>query len=139
VFDALLDRGALEAWLPPSGMTARFERFDPTPGGSYRLVLTHADPTSAPGKTTADADVVEARYIDIVVNQRVVQAVDFVADDPAFAGTMTMTWALEPSGEGTLVEITAADVPEGISAEDHATGMRSSLANLASYVEARHP
>ena len=41
VFAALLDRDALMAWLPPGGMTARFERFDPRPGGSYRLVLTY--------------------------------------------------------------------------------------------------
>jgi uncharacterized protein YndB with AHSA1/START domain len=42
VFSALVDRAALETWLPPGGMTATFERFDPTPGGSYRLALTYA-------------------------------------------------------------------------------------------------
>ena len=36
VYQALVDREALEAWLPPEGMTARFERFDARPGGSYR-------------------------------------------------------------------------------------------------------
>jgi uncharacterized protein YndB with AHSA1/START domain len=97
VFTALVDRDALETWLPPSEMTARFEHFDPTPGGSYRLVLTFADPTASRGKTSADSDIVEARYIDIVANERVVQAVDFVSDDPAFAGTMTMTWAVRAS------------------------------------------
>jgi uncharacterized protein YndB with AHSA1/START domain len=84
VFHALLDREALEVWLPPSGMTARFERFDPTPGGSY------------------------------------------------------LTWAVEPVDGGTRVEITADDVPDGISADDHAAGMTSSLDNLASYL-ASHP
>ena len=137
VFQALLDREALEAWLPPTGMCARFERFDPTPGGSYRLVLTHTDPTDAPSKSSDDSDIVEARYIDIVRDERVVQAVDFVAEDPAFAGTMTMTWALEASDDGTRVEITAEDVPDGISADDHAAGMSASLANLATYVESR--
>ena len=29
VLNALVDREALESWLPPGGMTARFERFDP--------------------------------------------------------------------------------------------------------------
>lgn len=137
VFDALLDRDALEAWLPPSGMTAKFDRFNPTPGGSYRLVLTHVDPTNAPGKSSDDSDIVEARYVDIVRNERVVQAVDFIADDPAFAGTMTMTFAVEASSEGTRVEITAEDVPDGISADDHAAGMTASLDNLARYVESR--
>ena len=135
VFHAFVDRDALQTWLPPGGMTARFERFDPTPGGSYRLVLTYPDPTDAPGKSSADSDIVEARYVDIVPDDRVVQAVDFVSDDPAFAGTMTMTWAVQAVDGRTRVEFIADDVPDGISADDHAAGMTSSLENLARYVE----
>jgi len=135
VFNALVDRDALETWLPPGGMTASFEWFDATPGGSYRLVLRYADPTVSRGKSSADSDIVEARYVDIVPNDRVVQAVDFVSDDPAFAGTMRMTWAVRAVGGRTRVEITADDVPDGISADDHAAGLTSSLDNLASYVE----
>ena len=41
VFDALVDRNALETWLPPTGMTAKFDTFEASPGGSYRLVLTY--------------------------------------------------------------------------------------------------
>lgn len=133
VFAALVDPEALIAWLPPVGMTGRFERFDPRPGGSYRLVLTYADPGS--GKTTAGTDVVEARFVDIVPDERVVQAADFVSDDPDFAGTMTMTWQLSAEDGGTRVSIRAEHVPPGISAEDHAAGLASSLANLADYVE----
>ena len=66
---------------------------------------------------------------------RVVQAVDFVADDPGFAGTMTMTWEVSATDEGTRVDIRADDVPVGISAEDHAVGLASSLANLEAYVQ----
>jgi uncharacterized protein YndB with AHSA1/START domain len=100
VFASLVDREALAAWLPPDGMTARFERFDPRPGGSYRLILTYLDASRAQGKATTDSDVIEARYIDIVPDARVVQDVDFESDDPAFAGTMTMTWESPPSMEG---------------------------------------
>jgi uncharacterized protein YndB with AHSA1/START domain len=134
VFAALVDRNALESWLPPDGMTARFEHFDPTPGGSYRLVLTYTQPTGS-AKSSSNSDIVEARYIDIVHNDRVVQAVDFVSDDPAFAGTMTMTWAVRTVGRATLVELAAEDVPDGISAEDHAAGMASSLGHLATYLD----
>lgn len=63
------------------------------------------------------------------------QAVDFVSDDPTMAGTMTMTWSVAPEEGGTLVELRADDVPSGISAEDHAEGMTSSLANLAAHLE----
>lgn len=135
VFAAFVDADALTAWLPPRGMTARFERFDPRPGGSYRLVLTYAEAPLSGGKASADTDVVEARFVEVVPNGRVVQAVDFVAADPAFAGTMTMTWSVTAVNGGTRVDITADDVPDGISAEDHAAGLESSLANLAAYLE----
>src|ERR1700750_796068 len=135
VWAALLDPGALLAWLPPGGMTGRFERFDARPGGAYRMGLAFPATSGAPGKTTADSDVVEARFVDIVPGERVIQAVDFVSDDPAYAGTMTMTWAVTAADAGTRVDIVAEDVPDGISAEDHAAGLSSSLTNLAAYVE----
>ena len=134
VYAALVDPEALVAWLPPGGMSARFEHFDARPGGGYRLVLTYAAAAGGPGKTTPDSDVVEARFVDLVPGSRVVQEVDFVADDPRHAGTMTMTWELVPTGNGTRVDIRAENVPPGISAEDHATGLSSSLANLAAYL-----
>jgi uncharacterized protein YndB with AHSA1/START domain len=135
VFGAMVDEEALVVWLPPGGMTGRFERFDPTPGGSYRLVLTYAHPPGSGGKSTADSDIVEVRYVDIVPNDRVVQAVDFVADEPDLVGTMTMTWSVTEGAGGTRVDITAEDVPDGIAAEDHAEGLASSLENLARFVE----
>lgn len=135
VYEALVDPEALLAWLPPGGMTARFEHFDLRIGGSYRLVLTYADASDAPGKATADADIVEARFVEILPGVRVVQAVDFVSDDPAYAGTMTMTWAVTAVENGSHVEVTAAHVPDGISAADHKTGIESSLSNLAAYMK----
>jgi uncharacterized protein YndB with AHSA1/START domain len=135
VFAALVDPDALKAWLPPSGMSGRFEHFDARPGGSYRLILTYADATGSRGKATENSDIVDARFVEIVPNARVVQAVDFDSDDPAFAGTMTMIWEVVPAGNGTRVEIRAENVPSGISLEDHAAGLNSSLANLAKYTE----
>jgi uncharacterized protein YndB with AHSA1/START domain len=139
VFEALLDRDALETWLPPGDMTGRFERFDPTPGGSYRLVLTYTEGAVGSGKTSADSDVVDVHYVDIRPNDRVVQAVDFVSDAPELAGTMTVTWTVRDTPGGTLVEVVADDVPDGISAEDHAVGLASSLENLATFVESAQP
>ena len=135
VWAALVDPEALLAWLPPGEMTGRFERFDARPGGSYRMVLTYPDACGAPGKATADSDIVEARFVDIVPGERVVQAVDFVSDEPGYADTMTMTWEVATVESGTRVEIRADNVPDGISAEDHAAGLASSLANLATYLE----
>lgn len=135
VYAALIDPEALAVWLPPDGMTARFDHYDAHPGGAYRMTLTYKDASGSPGKTTVDADTVEARFTEIVPNTRIVTEIDFVSDDPAFTGTMTQTWTVEPTPEGTRVTITAQNVPSGISPQDHADGMASSLLNLAAYLE----
>jgi uncharacterized protein YndB with AHSA1/START domain len=134
VYAALLDPTALVAWLPPGDMTGSVERFDARPGGSYRMVLTYPAGSVSPGKSAADADIIEGRFIDLVACERVSYAVDFVSDDVALAGTMTMTWELTAVDGGTRVDITARNVPDAVSAEDHAAGMASSLANLADYL-----
>ena len=99
------------------------------------MVLSYSDPSASRGKSTPNSDVVEARFVDIVPGVRVVYAVDFVSDDPAYAGTMTMSWEVTAADGSTLVDITAEDVPDGISVEDHAAGLASSLANLAAHLE----
>jgi uncharacterized protein YndB with AHSA1/START domain len=101
VFAALVDPEALTAWLPPAdGMSGRFERFDARPGGSYRLVLTYADASSARGKATADSDIVEAHFVDVVPGVQVVQAIDFVSDDPTHIKTESMRFAPRSAPKG---------------------------------------
>lgn len=135
VYDAMVDPDALVMWLPPEGMSGIMHQFDAREGGGYRMELVYGDPASASAKSTDNSDIVTARYGPLDPGHLVVQYIDFVSDDPAFSGTMTMSWALEPQGEGTLVTITAQNVPSGISQADHAAGLASSLANLARYVE----
>lgn len=135
VFAALTRVEELLAWLPPRGMRGRFERFDLRDGGSYRLVLTYDDASGSPGKTTAGADVSEVRIARVVPGELVEQLVDFESDDPDVRGTMRMTWSLRRTGDGTVVEFEARDVPDGIRARDHAEGLTSSLSNLAAHLE----
>ena len=132
LYAAFTDPAALAVWLPPTGMTGAFEWFDASPGGGYRMRLTYQ--SEGVGKTTSDSDVVDARFVELTPDERVVQEVDFESDDPAFAGTMVMTWSVVPADGGALVTIRADDVPAGISAEDHVAGFAASLANLAAYV-----
>ena len=120
-------------------MSGRFEHFDARPGGSYRLVLTYGDAGRGSGKSTADSDVSVVRFLELEPGARLVQAVDFVSDDPSFAGTMLLSCELLPCDGGTRVALRAENVPAGISPEDHAAGMASSLENLADYVEGRAP
>jgi uncharacterized protein YndB with AHSA1/START domain len=135
LYRALVEREALERWLPPEGMAGRIDRFDQRPGGGFRMELTYLDPVESPGKTSASRDVTEVELAELDPGSRVVWRVKFVSDDPAYAGTMTMTWALTEVEGGTEVSVRADDVPPGISASDHEAGIASSLANLAAHVE----
>ena len=103
------------------------------------MTLTYAHAPSPGGKSTSDSDVVKGRFIEIVPGVRIVQAVDFESDDPLVGGTMNMTWSVSEVEGGTRVDIRADDVPPGISVEDHAVGMESSLANLAAYLSGPRP
>jgi uncharacterized protein YndB with AHSA1/START domain len=135
LYGALLEREALGSWLPPDGMAGRIERFDPRPGGGFRMELTYLDPAEGGGKTSASRDLTEVEIVTLEPDVRLVWRVEFESDHPALAGTMTITWTLVEVEGGTEVSVRADDVPPGISASDHEAGLASSLANLAAYVE----
>jgi len=135
IYNAFIDPDAQARWLPPTGMTGKFDRFEPWPGGHYRLTLTFTGEHATAGKSSADVDTVEGRLVELIPGERIVQTADFESGDPAYAGTMTMIWSLRAVPEGTEVTITASDVPAGISAEDHAQGLASTLFNLADFLE----
>jgi uncharacterized protein YndB with AHSA1/START domain len=136
IYQAFIDPGALVRWLPPGSMKGTIDVFDPREGGEYRITLTY-DRTDHPaqGKTTDHADVTRGRFLRLVPDRMVVQSVQFESDDPQFAGEMRITWLLEPRDDGTLVTVTAEDVPPGITPEDHQAGFTETLANLARFVE----
>ena len=131
IYAAFIDPAQLMQWLPPGNMSGRALEFEPHEGGRYRIELTYRDETK--GKTGDRTDVSGGRFLELDPGRKIVWSVDFESDDPAFAGTMIMTWLLEPSQGGTKVTITAEDVPSGISKADHDEGLNATLANLADY------
>jgi uncharacterized protein YndB with AHSA1/START domain len=136
VFRAFVTPAAVARWLPPDGMTADVHAWDARPGGAVHVTLRYDErPPGSPGKTTDRTDVVRGRFVEAVEDERVVLEVDFEADDPAFAGTMTMTWSLHATAGGTRASLVAENVPPGIAPEAHETGLRSTLEHLAAYVE----
>ena len=135
IYRAFIDAEALVRWLPPEGMTGEMLEFDARQGGGYRMALRYDEAGhDAPGKTSEHADVVEVRFTALNPGRGIVQSAVFDAEDPAFAGTMRLTWTLEPAEGGTRVAIACEDVPQGIRKQDHLEGLKSSLANLASFV-----
>lgn len=136
IYAAFIDPKAWLAWLPPKGMTGEIHAFEARPGGAYRMTLHYdAQGHGTPGKSSDHADTVAGRFVELVPGERIVQAAAFEADDPAFAGEMVITWRLTPKPEGTQVTITCENVPAGISKADHDAGLRSTLENLAAFVE----
>ena len=135
IYRALVTRGAVETWLPPPGASGVIHDFEPTPGGAFRMTLTfEATGETGAGKSSANTDVVDGRFLELVPKERVRQRFTFNSEDPKFAGAMTMTWRLSPTPGGTRVTVEAEDVPVGISTKDHEAGMAASLENLAHYV-----
>lgn len=134
VYSAFSEPGAIERWLPPSGMRGEMMHFDFREGGSYRMRLTYINPELGRGKSSVDSDEVKVRLIRLGVGRRIEQEVTFESDDPAFAGVMRMIWRFQPVQEGTLVTVRAENVPEGILPEDHEAGMNASLNNLAEFL-----
>lgn len=138
VFAAWTDAAALAECLPPQGATMTIEQFAPKPGGALVFVL-HFGAGEDHGKTDARSDRVVGRFLELDPPTHLAIAVAFDSDDPRYFGTMRMDWTFRPDDGGTRVSVAASDVPPGIAPEDHREGLRSSLANLARYIERTRP
>lgn len=136
IFQAFIDPEALVSWLPPEGMKGQIYEFDARNGRVFLMSLTYNDADhSSTGKTSEHTDVVQGRFLNLVPDEQIVQLIEFESNDPMFAGEMTMTWTFAIVQDGTEVTIVCENVPKGIRQEDHAVGLRSSLENLAFFVE----
>ena len=135
IYQAFAESDAMERWLPPSDMTGEILHFDFREGGTLRMRLIYMDQQAGQGKTTETSDEMEVRFTRLEPSRRIEQEIVFESDDPAFAGTMRMIWTFEPEGSGALVTVRAENVPVGIKSEDHEAAMKSTLANLAAFIE----
>jgi uncharacterized protein YndB with AHSA1/START domain len=136
VYRALLDPRAVERWRVPTGMTSHVHAFDAREGGSFRVSLTYDAPTGT-GKTSAHTDTYHGRFVKLVPNEQVVEAVEFETTDPALRGEMTLTITLSDAEDGgTDVLGVHEGLPPGVPVADNETGWRSALAKLATLVEA---
>jgi uncharacterized protein YndB with AHSA1/START domain len=135
VYRALLDPQAVQAWMVPDGMTSQIHAFDPREGGAWRISLTYDEPTGT-GKTTAHTDTHHGRFVTLVPDEQVVQAVEFETDDPALQGEMTISYTLRDADGGTELLAVHDNVPPGVPPDQNEAGWSDSLAKLAALVEA---
>jgi uncharacterized protein YndB with AHSA1/START domain len=100
------------------------------------MSLTYQDQAHrVSGKTSEDTDTFQGRFVELVPNERIVEAVVFESPDPAFAGEMKMIVNLADADGGTEVTIICEDIPAGVKLEDNEQGCKESLQKLAKLLE----
>lgn len=134
LYRAFTDPAALAAWMAPGDMTGEVHRFDGRVGGGYEMSLYYPSEEEFRGKTAEKEDRFTARFVELAPPERIVQAITFDSDDPAFSGEMIMEVTLEAEEEGTRVIIVFKDIPSGIRPEDNEAGTEMSLEKLDRYV-----
>lgn len=136
LYRAFTDPKALAVFLAPGKMTAKVHSFDLSVGGGYEMSLFYP-PTEkeSRGKTSTREDRFTARFVELTPPKRIVEAVTFDSDDPAFSGEMIMEIDFEVKDTGTKVTILFSDIPSGIRPRDNETGTELTLKKLAGYVE----
>lgn len=138
IYRAFLDQDALATWLPPGSMKAVVHAFDGREGGTFRMSLIYPEDERSPrGKTSESTDTFRGKFVKLIPCERIVWAIEFESADPSFAGEMMITWTLARAGSGTLVTVLCENIPRGIRPEDNEAGSRSSLENLAAFIEER--
>ena len=138
IYKAFLDPAALEIWQAPGNMKARVHWFDHRIGGGYEMSLFYPEnETKMMGKTNDKEDKFKARFVDLIPNKKIIEAVTFDTSDPEFAGEMIMEVTLTPVHNGTEVNYLFKNIPKGIKPHDNEAGTKSSLEKLADYVEKR--
>ena len=124
VWTALHDREVLHAVIPGC------ERLSPLGAGRYSATLA--------ARVGRLADTYHGTFVRLVLDEQVVETLEFETADPGLQGVMTMTTTLtDAAGGGTDVRIEHEGLPDAVPAADNETGTRMALANLAALVEGR--
>ncbi len=136
VYQACLDPDAVALWRAPTNMKGHVHDFDAREGGTFRMSLTYRDPARSPGGKTSDhTDTFKGRFVELVPDGKIVEAIEFESPDPRFSGEMKIVTTFTDSAGDTKVTILCQDIPAGIRLDDNEMGCRSSLENLAALVE----
>jgi uncharacterized protein YndB with AHSA1/START domain len=136
LYRAFTDPAALAVWQAPGDMTGKVHSFDYRVGGGYQMSLYYpSSEQTLLGKTADREDRNTARFVELTLPKRIVEAITFDSVDPAFSGEMIMEVTFEAEDNGTTVSIVFKNIPSGVRPEDNEAGTQSSLEKLARYVE----
>ncbi|WP_411879417.1 SRPBCC domain-containing protein [Polaromonas sp. YR568] len=134
IYAALIEADAIAKWKVPDGMTLVVHEFEAREGGKYRVSLTYQEPGAA-GKTSAHTDTYHGYFKELVLNERVVEVMEFETSRPEMQGEMRSTIELSDEHAGTRLVALHEGVPPGVAPADNQAGWRMSLGKLARLVE----
>jgi len=120
--------------MVPTGMTSQVHEFEGREGGRFRISLTYDAPTDT-GKTSAQTDTYHGRFVRLVPDREIVQAIEFETENPALLGEMTIRVTLDDEGDGTELVAVHEGLPPGVPPADNELGWGISLGKLAELVE----
>jgi uncharacterized protein YndB with AHSA1/START domain len=137
VFRACLDPVALAAWRVPDNMESQVHVFDAREGGRFRISLTYKDPQQSPGGKTSDGtDTFQGRFVELIEDEKIVEAIEFESPDQTFGGEMKVTTSFTDTDQGTEVTVLCEGIPPGVRPEDNEAGTEQALQKLAALVSA---
>ncbi|MEO8373966.1 MAG: SRPBCC domain-containing protein [Sphingomonas bacterium] len=91
LYAACLDPDMLARWRAPDRMSGVVHSFEAHVGGTYRMSLIYKASKRGTGKTSSNTDSFTGRFVELVPDEKIVESIAFESDDPAYAGTMTLT------------------------------------------------
>jgi hypothetical protein len=117
-------------------MKAKVHSFEFREGAGYTMSLFYPETGSGmTGKTSAKEDRFTSRFVELVPDKKIIEAIRFESTDPSFSQEMIMEVWLEAVTGGTNVCFLFKNLPKAIKPEDNEAGTVSSLEKLARYVE----
>lgn len=135
VYNAFINKNALEYWLAPDIMVGKIHDFDAKVGGGYTMSLFYIDNEMA-GKTSGNEDRFTAKFVELKPYDKIVETIHFQSDKSEFLNEMTMEVFLETKGDNlTQVTIIFKNIPTGIDPKDNEAGTEQSLKKLSRFLE----
>lgn len=133
LFRAFLDPETMAGWRAFDGVDLKFSAVNACIGGGYRIRVKSQRGALSPALPATLELAVE--FAELVGEERIVEAIRVVSDDPALAGSMTLTTLLEPTRDGTKVTFQAQGAPAFLDADKQAEILATTLRKLALLTE----
>ncbi len=137
VYNAFIDRQALEFWQAPNDMTGKIHQYEPGVNRGYTMSLYYKD-NHTKGKTSGNEDRFSVKFALLQPYEKIIQSVYFQSGQEELAGEMIMKVSLEEiANHTTRATVVFENIPAGIDPGDNEAGTDQSLGKLIRYQSIR--